>query len=239
MLAAVDFRDPLLWAVFIGWIMSVVLHEFAHGLVAYLGGDWTIKERGGLTLNPFQYIDPVFSLLLPAVIFLMGGVPMPGGVTYIRRDLIRSRAWSVATSAAGPVMNFLLFLMLVLPMHPRIGWIDPYAGSVPGELPNLYLFLGAMAWLQMLSVLFNLIPVPPLDGFQIVAEFMDEPTRQKFMSMGTVLFLLFFAVLWQAPGLFQYFHNGVAHTLEGLGFDGRTIRFFASSYNRVLFLSSS
>ena len=59
-----DFSNPLLWAVFIGWIISVVLHEFAHGIVAYWGGDYTIRERGGLTLNPLQYVDPVFSLVI-------------------------------------------------------------------------------------------------------------------------------------------------------------------------------
>src|SRR5262245_49104945 len=122
-LAVVDYSDPLLWAAFIGWILSVVLHEFAHGIVAYWGGDYTIRERGGLTLNPLQYIDPVMSLLLPAIIFVTGGVPLPGGVTYIRRDLIRTRGWRVATSLAGPAMNVILFLLLCLPFHPTIGWL--------------------------------------------------------------------------------------------------------------------
>ena len=124
MLAAVDFRNPLFWAVFIGWIMSVVLHEFAHGIVAYWGGDYTIRERGGLTLNPLQYIDPVGSILLPILFLLMGGVPLPGGSTYIRRDLLRSRAWEAAVSLAGPAMNFLLFLACAIPLHPEsAGWI--------------------------------------------------------------------------------------------------------------------
>jgi Zn-dependent protease len=235
MLAVVDYRDPLLWAAFIGWILSVVLHEFAHGLVAYWGGDYTIRERGGLTLNPFQYIDPIFSLLIPAVIFVMGGVPLPGGVTYIRRDLIRNRFWQVATSAAGPAMNFLIFLLLVLPMHPMIGWIHPRLSWVTGgEVENAYVFMGAMAWLQMLSVLLNLIPVPPLDGFQVLAEFLEPQMRQKLMAMSGTLFIIFFLVLWQGH-VFQYFHNGVEHTLEWLGFDRTTIAFFGSSYNRVLF----
>src|SRR5438477_5260304 len=108
-LAAVDFQSPLTWAVVIGWIMSVVLHEFAHGIVGYLGGDYTIKERGGLTLNPLQYIDPVNSILFPAIALILGGVPLPGGVTYIRRDLLRSRAWSSAVAIAGPLMNFIIF----------------------------------------------------------------------------------------------------------------------------------
>src|SRR6266576_6003482 len=103
-IGVIDLRSPLTWAVIIGWIMSVVLHEFAHGVVGYLGGDYTIKERGGLTLNPLQYIDPIFSLLLPVVFLLMGGIPLPGGVTYIRRDLLCNRFWQVAMSAAGPAM---------------------------------------------------------------------------------------------------------------------------------------
>jgi Zn-dependent protease len=234
-LAVVDISDPLLWAAFIGWIMSVVLHEFAHGVVAHFGGDYTIRERGGLTLNPFQYIDPMMSLLFPAIIFVMGGVPLPGGVTYIRRDLIRSRAWQIATSAAGPAMNFILFLALCLPFHPTVGWIDPPSPRLGGEVPNAYLFLGAMAWLQMLSVLLNLIPVPPLDGFQIVGEFMPPETRDKLMSMGWTLYFIFFAILWRTPGASQLFHNGVLHTMEGLGFDLQTTDFFGDCFNRVLF----
>src|SRR5688572_8645459 len=86
--AGTDFKNPLFWAVFIAWVLSVVLHEFAHGIVAHIGGDYTIRERGGLTLNPLQYVDPVNSLLLPMVFLLMGGVPLPGGVTYVRDDLL-------------------------------------------------------------------------------------------------------------------------------------------------------
>jgi len=235
-LSVVDYRDPLLWAAFIGWILSVILHEFAHGAVAYWGGDYTIRERGGLTLNPFQYIDPLFSILIPAVIFVMGGVPLPGGGTYVRRDLIRNRFWQVATSAAGPAMNFLIFLLLVLPMHPRIGWIHPTLNWVLGsDVERAYLFMGAMAWLQMLSVLLNLIPVPPLDGFQVLAEFLAPELRAKLMQISGTLFLIFFMILWNAPQMFNYFHRGVEHTLEWLGFDGATIAFFGESYNRVLF----
>src|SRR5919112_1201427 len=92
MLAAVDYESPLFWAVFLAWILSVVLHEFAHGVVAYWGGDYTIRERGGLTLNPLQYVEPVMSIILPIIFLFMGGVPLPGGVTYIRMDLLRSKA---------------------------------------------------------------------------------------------------------------------------------------------------
>src|SRR5918993_1499047 len=101
---------------------------WAHGFAAHLGGDYTIAERGGLSLNPLQYVDPIFSLLLPAVFLMMGGIPLPGGVTYIRHDLLRSRGWQSAVAFAGPLMNFILFLLLALPFHPRVGWIDPTVG---------------------------------------------------------------------------------------------------------------
>jgi Zn-dependent protease len=236
MLAAVDFQDPLLWAIFIGWILSVILHEFAHGLVAYLGGDYTIAQRGGLTLNPLQYIDPVYSLIFPALIFALGGIPLPGGVTYIRRDLLRNSFWGFLTSAAGPLANFLIFLALVLPFHPRIGWIDANLLQSGGDISNAYLFMGAMAWLQMLAVLINLIPVPPLDGFQMVGEFMPPGQRDRLIRppSSQIAFILLFLVL-SAPGVFQHFHNGVVRVLEVLGFDPGTIAFFASCYNRALF----
>src|SRR3954468_15989124 len=123
MLAAVDFANPLLWAVFIGWILSVVLHEFAHGLVAYWGGDYTIAERGGLSLNPIQYIDPINSLLLPAMFLLIGGLPLPGGVTFVRNDLLRSRRWESGVALAGPAMNILLFAAGAIALHPGVGWV--------------------------------------------------------------------------------------------------------------------
>src|SRR5688572_206175 len=180
MLVAVDFNSPITWAILIGWIMSVVLHEWAHGFVAYLGGDYTIKERGGLSLNPLQYVDPVMSLLLPAVFLLMGGVPLPGGVTYIRTDLLRSRGWQSAVAFAGPAMNLLLFVLLALPFHPKVGWIDATISA--GQYTTWHIFLGAMAQLQIISVVINLIPVPPLDGFNLISPYMDEETRTKMTT---------------------------------------------------------
>ena len=233
MLAAVNFSDPLLWAVFIGWIMTVVLHELAHGVVAYWGGDYTIKERGGLTLNPLQYIDPIFSLVMPAVIFLLGGVPLPGGVTYVRQDLLRGRKWQAAVAAAGPVMNFLIFLALVLPFHPRLRWVTP---PLAGEGSNGMIFVGAMVWLQMLCVLLNLLPIPPLDGFGIVSPFMDEPSRRRLMTPPLSHALFLGLVFLAGPvGLIQAFHRAIARLLVFLGFDPSAIHFFSSSYNQALF----
>src|SRR3954454_25252601 len=175
--AAADFESPLFWAVFIGWVLSVVLHEFAHGLVAYLGGDYTIRERGGLTLNPLQYVDPVMSIVLPLLFLAMGGIPLPGGATYVRTDLLRSRLWMSAMSAAGPLMKFLLFVGLALSLNPRLGGVNPLTPVVGWTRPQK--LVGSLASLELLAVLLTLVPVPPLDGFQIIAPYLARDTREK------------------------------------------------------------
>jgi Zn-dependent protease len=198
-LAASKFDDPAFWGVVIGWIMAVTLHEFAHGLVAHWGGDYTIRERGGLTLNPLQYVDPLMSIILPIVFIIMGGVPLPGGATYIRRDLLKSRGWETAVSAAGPAMNLILFGLLCIPLLPEVGWINTLDTS---QWTTAQRFAGAMCFLQLLSVILNLIPVPPLDGFGMIAPWLKDDLRQQLSTppWSTMLFFGYFMLLWQAPG---------------------------------------
>lgn len=191
--AAADFSSPLFWAVLIGWILTVVLHEFAHGLVAHWGGDYTIAERGGLSLNPIQYIDPVFSILMPAIFLAMGGVPLPGGVTYIRMDLVRSRLWQSAVSLAGPAMNVLLFLAGAIALHPKVGWLP--ANAVVTDWTPGQAVVATLTFLQIYAVILNLIPVPPLDGFGAISPFMRPETRYKLSTPPTSIILLIVAFI--------------------------------------------
>ena len=228
------YQDPLFWSIFAGWVLSVVLHEWAHGFVAYLGGDYTIRERGGLSLNPLTYVDPVQSIILPLVFLLLGGIPFPGGSTLVRHDLLRSRAWDAAVSLAGPAMNFLLFLACTLPMHPKIGWIetDPFTTTLgPASV------LATLGQMQLLSVFFNLIPIPPLDGFGAISAFMDEENRAKFYAPQVVLIstLILYGVVWRMPGIIQRFYLGSDRIMSSLGFDPLTLEFFRRSYNSILF----
>ena len=65
------------------WVFSVCIHEWGHAFVAYHGGDYTVKDKGYLTLNPIHYTHPVTSILLPALFMMMGGIGLPGGAVYI------------------------------------------------------------------------------------------------------------------------------------------------------------
>ncbi len=231
MVAVADFSNPLFWAVFIGWMLSVVLHEFAHGLVAYLGGDYTIRERGGLSLNPLQYIDPVVSLILPLVFLLMGGVPLPGGMTYVRNDLLRNRLWSSAVSAAGPAMNFLLFVLLALSLNPHLGWVNAHDSVL--DWSPAQRCVATLAFLQLFSVLINLIPIPPLDGFQIISPYLRRDVRDR-MSRGPVVVMLLiglFFIISTKP--FQQFAGTVMPpVVRSLGVDYDQL---AASFNIVFF----
>ena len=233
-LAAADFGSPLFWAAFIGWILSVVLHEFAHGLVAHWGGDYTIRERGGMSLNPLQYVDPVGSLLLPAVFLALGGIPLPGGVNYIRRDLIRSRAWETAMSLAGPLMNVLIFLALAAAVHPKAGWVDPDA-AVRDWLPAQRV-VATLAFLNLFAAFLNLIPLPPLDGFNALSPYLSRELQAKLtMPPASIISLIVLYILIMSPAVGQHLRTLTSNSFELIGYDRGAIQDVRDAFNLTLF----
>src|ERR1043165_8366593 len=100
------------------WIFSVCIHEFGHAWAAYRGGDYTVRDKGYLTLNPLHYTHPVYSLLMPVVLMMLGGIGLPGGAVYIERQLLKSRAWDTWVSLAGPAMN----LLIIIPCSLAFTW---------------------------------------------------------------------------------------------------------------------
>src|SRR5512141_1361488 len=138
--------------VFFGWIFSLTLHEFSHALVAYRGGDFTVREKGYLTFNPLKYTHPVYSILLPLLFLVMGGIGLPGGAVYIETWRLRSRGWISAVSLAGPFANLLLAIVLGIVLR----FAPPNASGIwPG--------LAFLAFLQVSALVLNLIPLPPFD----------------------------------------------------------------------------
>jgi Zn-dependent protease len=174
--------------VLIGWIFSLCLHEFSHALIAYWGGDTTVKEKGYLTFNPLKYTHPVYSLLLPMVFLLLGGIGLPGGAVYIEKWRLRSRRWESAVSLAGPTANLVLGVVLSVVLH-----------FAPAKAGGVWPGLAFLALLQLMAVVLNLVPLPPLDGYGILAPYLDPGIRQKMDTAGNILLLLFFAALWYLP----------------------------------------
>jgi Zn-dependent protease len=229
MLAMADF-SPLFLAVLICWIFSVCVHEFAHALAAYLGGDTSVREKGYLGFNVFAYVDPVTSLLLPALFLLMGGLPLPGGAVRIEVHRLRGRHWPAIVSAAGPASNFVLFLILAAIVHPRTGLVDPH----DAHPPMWAMLLGAITVLQLFAVLFNLLPVPPLDGFGIIEPYLPPEVAEKARSLGWGgLFVLYF-LFWN-DAVRDAFMDAVNAIMQRFGLPFETTWRF---YNIALFGSS-
>ena len=152
--------------VILGWVVSLTLHEFSHAFVAYRGGDFTVKEKGYLTFNPLKYTHPVYSILLPMIFLLLGGIGLPGGAVYIETWRLYSDKWKTAVSLAGPISN--LFLAFLLGMIRRFGPVTN-TGIWPG--------LAFLGFLQVTAALFNLLPVPPFDGFGAIRPYLSKIGR--------------------------------------------------------------
>lgn len=178
-------------------VVAVVVHEWAHGYAAHLLGDPTPASRGRLTLNPLAHIDWMWSVILPAAMLITSlattGQPLVfGGAKPVPVDPSRMRgsprlAW-VIVAAAGPVSNLLLALVAALLL--RLILQSPTEGAIP-----LALAVGAMAMVRMniLLAVFNLLPIPPLDGGRILTALLPNPLDRLVGSLerfGLVLVVL-------------------------------------------------
>ena len=172
--------------VVLGWVFSLCLHEFSHALVAYYGGDYTVKDKGYLTFNPLKYTHPVYSLLFPMLFLLMGGIGLPGGAVYIEKWRLKSRSWETAVSLAGPFSNALLALILGLILR-----LSPVSAS--GIWPGL----AFLAFLQISAVVLNLIPLPPFDGFGALEPYLSMNVRMKLAQTQGMLSWVVLILLWQ------------------------------------------
>lgn len=177
---------PVAIFVCLGWILSVCLHEFGHAIVAYWGGDTSVKDKGYLSLNPLKYTDLNLSLILPLLFLLMGGIALPGAAVYIDHRRLRNRWWESAVSAAGPFASILVTLLLVIPF-----WL--------GLATSKHWVWSALAFLIVLEisvVILNLLPIPSLDGYGIIEPWLPNQTKIKLRNFSQYGIIALFMLLW-------------------------------------------
>jgi len=204
-----EFNGVGFLLVMAGWMFSLCFHEFAHALVAYYGGDTSVRDKGYLTFNPARYTNLVDSLVWPLALFLLGGIALPGGAVYVNRAALRGRGWDAAVSFAGPLANLLLLVVLVVPF-----WL----GLVDLEEPTiLWAAYGYVCVLQVMAALFNLIPVPPLDGFGAISAFWNPLTRARAYAMSNFTFMILLVLLWSDTGVSRLFWYAVLWVSHAVG----------------------
>ena len=192
--------------VIVGWVFSLCLHEFSHALVAYYGGDTSVRAKGYLTFNPLKYTHPVYSILLPMIFLLLGGIGLPGGAVYIETWRLRSRRWESAVALAGPTANLVLAVVLSIVLH--------FAPITPSGIWPGVAFLGL---LQIMAVVLNLVPVPPFDGYRVVAPYLNPDLRVRVDQASNIIMLVVFFLLWYVPVVNDFFWNVVGWISVELG----------------------
>jgi Zn-dependent protease len=157
-------------------LVGLILHELMHALTAYGFGDPTAKDAGRLSLNPIRHIDPFGTILLPAILIVMSVTGVGSGAVFgyakpvpvVVKNLRRPRLHSLLVSLAGPATNLALGLLGALAARLLI----------PDVSFRVLEFL--LLWIQvnLVVAMFNLLPVPPLDGSEIVASVLPERARR-------------------------------------------------------------
>ncbi len=178
-----------------GWAVSLCLHEFGHAAVAYRGGDRSVREKGYLTLDIRKYADVGLSFVLPVFFLLLGGIPLPGGAVWIDQGALRSRAIRSLVSFAGPATNLV------------IGALCTVAVAVVPMPLGLAFGLSALALIQVLAFVLNILPIPGLDGFGILEPYLSAPARRLAARVRpwapVALFLLIIGVPGVSSAFFQ------------------------------------
>jgi Zn-dependent protease len=198
-----------------GWVVSLCLHEFGHAAAAYLGGDEGARAAGYLTLNPLRYANPLFSIVLPIIFLIAGGLGLPGGAVYVNLAALRSSRWERIVAASGPLATAIFGLLVAMPFW--LPWEDWWLND-----GNWYFWpaLAMLGFLQVSALLFNLLPVPPLDGFGILAPSLPLDLRQRLRGVSNLFMIVLFTLLWHNNVIADSFWNGVFDLTQLLGVPG-------------------
>lgn len=168
-------------------LVSMTIHEAMHGFMAHWLGDDTAKDEGRLTLNPIKHIDPFLTILLPIMLAIVGG-PIFGGAKPVPFNPARVRYeefGAALVALAGPLVNllfaFLSFVALVL--------LDPALGSLTGYILSL------AAQINLGFFVFNMLPIPPLDGSRVLYALAPEFIRRAMEVFEQAGLLIVFALV--------------------------------------------
>ncbi|MGB5423657.1 MAG: site-2 protease family protein, partial [Desulfobacterales bacterium] len=187
-------------------VESIVLHEMAHGFVALLFGDHTAERQGRITLNPIPHIDPLWTIAIPVVAFFIssgtfvigGAKPVPVNPSNYRRPVLGD----ICVSAAGIAVNFLIAVIMIL----LLNIVHTVSGNLTGSvIATVFL---RVALLNIVLAMFNLIPIPPLDGSHLFKYLLPLGLRGPYEKLGrSGAGCIILILVINIPGLWNIFRT--------------------------------
>ncbi|MDC9714431.1 MAG: site-2 protease family protein [Gammaproteobacteria bacterium] len=203
-----DFQTLLIYA--LPLIFAITVHEVAHGWVANQRGDATARMLGRLTLNPIKHIDPVGTLLVPAVLYFTGSPFLFGWAkpVPINFNALKSpKQDMILVALAGPVSNFIMALLWLLVATFTLDMSDQFLLKMAGFGIVINLVLGV----------FNLLPIPPLDGSRVVAALLPNNLAYEYDKLERYGLFILLGLLFL--GVFEHIILPIVKTLQYAMFD--------------------
>ncbi len=191
-------------------LLSMTLHEAMHAFVGYWLGDDTAKAQGRLTLNPLKHIDPFLTIILPVTLALLGG-PIFGGAKPVpfNPNRVRGGEWGAALVAvAGPLTNLLIAFIMF--------GVAVISGAITSEGVQASLLGTVMATAVSVNLgffVFNMLPIPPLDGSRVLYALAPEPVRRGMEAIEQYGVVIVFAIVLLASAFISSIMSGAINGL--------------------------
>jgi len=177
--------------------LAFTVHEFGHAWVALRQGDDTAARLGRVTLDPRSHIDPIGSLLFPALATLSGGIPLLGWAKPVPVDVRKLRNYrtsDILVSLAGVFMNFVLVIVFTIALAVFFAVVGglPADGTVASTVLS---FLEAGIQVNLGLIFFNILPIPPLDGSKVLYHYLPAGARESYRQLDQYGFLILWGLL--------------------------------------------